>query len=452
MWNNISHMSLLCPSDSSSSFLVCSFRLWLSERALCSPPHLASPDSHIDALAHKQTDMWRSVTHRCSALLGAHPALARSVSRRLHVSLAPFSTGAAAAAAPLRVIQSHVHEACFNIAFEEHLFKQHYEGSSSAPPADHTLFLWSNSPAVIMGKHQNPHREVHLDALRQDGVDLVRRKSGGGCVYHDRGNAIFSFISRDTPSAKGRNNEILLGALGQLGFDANASGRNDIEIGGRKVSGCAFKRERGWLLHHGTMLVQTDLVALPRYLNPSKAKLLAKGVASVASRVTNLRDLDASVDPQRWDRALTDAFLASHGRSGDSTLVEAVHGVAPTDEADFKRTYEQLKSFDWVHGSSPEFSHEFTRRFEGWGSVTVGFQVGRGHTIQEVHVYSDSLQPVMIEIVDQALKTLKEAGRTYSREEIDSVLQAAEAATAVQVGVDAAANVRELREWLLTHF
>lgn len=171
-----------------------------------------------------------------------------------HIGIAVARRSLATKAPSLRIVQSHIHNPFFNLAFEERLLAgtvaaaqaQQTQAVAAAtataatvapvsPPADHTLYLWSNAPCVIIGKHQNPHREVHLAALRESGVTLVRRHSGGGCVYQDRGNAIFTFISRDTPQNKEQHNRVLLAALKQLGIEANTSGRNDVETGGKKV-------------------------------------------------------------------------------------------------------------------------------------------------------------------------------------------------------------------------
>ena len=141
--------------------------------------------------------------------------------------------------------------------------------------------------------------------LEQDGVTLARRKSGGGCVYQDLGNSVFSFLNPvngfDKVDFKTMNNDLLLGALKKFGLEAKASGRNDLTIENegvdKKISGSAYKLKLGNIktgegrksLHHGTMLLDLELGALGKYLNPSKAKLESKGVDSVISRVINLK-------------------------------------------------------------------------------------------------------------------------------------------------------------------
>jgi lipoate-protein ligase A len=132
--------------------------------------------------------------------------------------------------------------------------------------------------------------------MEADDVPLVRRKSGGGAVYQDLGNSIFSFMQRASFSYdyKGENNQTLLHALELCGINAESTGRNDLTFEGKKISGSAFKLDtfkgRTSSLHHGTLLIDIDLNGVTKYLNPNKAKLQSKGINSVASRVMNLSE------------------------------------------------------------------------------------------------------------------------------------------------------------------
>jgi lipoate---protein ligase len=141
-----------------------------------------------------------------------------------------------------------------------------------------------------------------VQKLEADGVVLARRRSGGGCVYQDLGNSVFSFINPIKDFAqqdfKTMNNEVLIQSLESFGIKGEASGRNDLVVGDRKVSGSAYKLKLGMKdgsgrrsLHHGTMLLDLELGALGKYLNPNKKKLESKGVDSVVSRVLNLKEV-----------------------------------------------------------------------------------------------------------------------------------------------------------------
>ena len=181
------------------------------------------------------------------------------------------------------------------------------------------MFLWRNQPTIIIGKHQNPWKECHVQKLEQDGVILARRKSGGGCVYQDLGNSVFSFINPISDFSKQDfktlNNEVLINSLSSFGIKAEASGRNDMVVDGKKISGSAYKLKLGKSngegrrsLHHGTMLLNLDLNALSRYLNPNKKKLESKGVSSVISRVMNLSEVAPHIDHDNFCSALEAAF------------------------------------------------------------------------------------------------------------------------------------------------
>lgn len=202
------------------------------------------------------------------------------------------------------------------------------------------------------------------------------------------------------------------------------------------------------------MLVSVDMGALPRLLSPSKAKLRAKGVESVAARVANLRDLRPEIDTEKWDAALTQAFLREHrGTTAESEApvpVEHVNGIETLLAADpaLSRSYSQLSSWDWVHGHSPSFSHEHSRRFEGWGSVDLCFTVGRGGRIEHAVAYSDALVPAMVDRCNERLSALP--GRPYSPDEVAQTLLLAEQDCRTSIGEEAAGNVRELREWIVT--
>lgn len=158
-----------------------------------------------------------------------------------------------------------------------------------------------------------------MQKLEEDKVVLARRKSGGGCVYQDLGNSVFSFINPiedfGTQDFKTLNNELLIDALKQFGIAAEASGRNDMVVDGRKISGSAYKLKLGRKdgsgrrsLHHGTMLLDLELGALGKYLNPNKKKLESKGVDSVVSRVMNLSEANSTINHDTFCSALEKSF------------------------------------------------------------------------------------------------------------------------------------------------
>ncbi len=177
----------------------------------------------------------------------------------------------------------------FYLAMEEFV-ASHMEGEA--------LFVWRVNPTVIIGRNQDLEAEVNMEYCRTHRVEVVRRKSGGGCVYADKGNIMISYVSGrgDVSEVFERYLNSLSECLKALGLDAGKSGRNDVLVGGRKVSGNAFHMLPDRSIVHGTLLYTTDFDALETAIRPPVEKLERHGVASVRQRVTNLKDhLDPSV-------------------------------------------------------------------------------------------------------------------------------------------------------------
>ena len=177
----------------------------------------------------------------------------------------------------------------FYLAMEEFVARE-IEGEA--------FFVWRVDPTVIIGRNQDLEAEVNMDYCREHGVEVVRRKSGGGCVYSDKGNIMISYISGrgDVSEVFERYLDMLTSCLRSLGLPAEKSGRNDVLVDGRKVSGNAFHMLPDRSIVHGTLLYSTDFDALEAAIRPPVEKLERHGVASVRQRVTNLSEcLDPSV-------------------------------------------------------------------------------------------------------------------------------------------------------------
>jgi len=182
------------------------------------------------------------------------------------------------------LIKNPCTDPCFNLAMDEYLLKSRSED---------IFTLWRNGPSVIIGRNQDALAEIDLHFLRQNNIALVRRMSGGGAVFHDLGNINFTYI---TPCEKAgffdfaRFADPILAALRGLGIDAQATGRNDLTVDGRKFSGNAQHLHKGRLLHHGTLLFNAAVSHMQSALRVNPSKLEGKGVASVRSRVVNLAE------------------------------------------------------------------------------------------------------------------------------------------------------------------
>ncbi len=250
------------------------------------------------------------------------------------------------------------------------------------------LYLWQNAHTVVVGRNQNPWAECRLDLLESEGGRLARRSTGGGAVYHDLGNLNYSFILPRRAYSMERQLGTVLGALRTLGISAEFSGRNDLVIGGRKFSGNAYQLTRDKGLHHGTLLFSAAMAMLSRYLNVDPEKLKTKGVASVASRVMNLRDALPGLSLDDLLDALEREFLARY--KAPETLREAKE---PEGE-EYSSLTERYRSREWRLGRSPECAVTVRRRFP-WGGMEIRFNVKNGHAADPV-VFSDAMDGEMI--------------------------------------------------------
>lgn len=222
------------------------------------------------------------------------------------------------------------------LAMEEHL-ANNYTGEY--------FFTWAVAPTVIFGRHQVIEAEVNLPFCRERGIEFYRRKSGGGCVYADSDNLMLCMVasSADVPATFARYCEAVADALRDLGVPAEVSGRNDITVGGRKVSGNSFLRiPPSRSIVHGTMLLDSDPETMDRALTPSRGKLESKGVQSVRSRVTTLREYLPGLTPAELDRHLVSHFC------GDRTLLLTADDVAEID-----RLAAPYFTPEWIYGHSP---------------------------------------------------------------------------------------------------
>ena len=240
-------------------------------------------------------------------------------------------------------------------------------------PKEPVFALWQNKRAVIVGRNQNTFAEVNQDYIDSHEVQVVRRVSGGGAVYHDEGNICFTFFVPVESSAGVNFHQFvkpMYDALHAVGIKAEITGRNDLEIEGKKVSGNAQRYAGGYLMHHGTLLWDTDVEAMIRALNVSDEKFVSKAAKSVRARVGMIKDYAPKLTLETFLEKLN-YYLTDEGKDGELKL---------TDEqiADIHRFRdEQFATWDWNYGASPTFAFENHAKFAG-GSIDVQVNVENG--------------------------------------------------------------------------
>lgn len=330
----------------------------------------------------------------------------------------------------IRILISESHDPYFNLAVEDAIFR-------NMPTDKRVLFLWRNQDTVVIGRGQNPWKECNTGRMEEDGVKLARRQSGGGAVYQDLGNSIFTFMGGRPGFDKAVTTEIVLTALRTLGINGKASGRNDLVIesedGDRKFSGSAYREASDRGFHHGTLLLSANLSRLADYLTPSPKKLQFKGFESVRSRVMNLSELLPDIDHACVCDAIRTAFESHYGETVEP---ERIDPTKMPDLPGFVEVYERQKDWNWNFGKALKFSHTLDERF-AWGGVELHLDVKQG-TVQSAKLFTDSLFPDAFETATEAM-----IGKRYEAVELSAT-----ASELAQDFPDQADELAEFSTWL----
>ncbi len=258
----------------------------------------------------------------------------------------------------------------YNLAAEEYICSNF---TAVAGGAGRVVTFWRNSRSVIIGKNQNAYTETDPAFANAHGIGIFRRRTGGGAVFHDPGNVNYTVIEPDSAELRlnyGHFSADVRAALSKLGLDVSLSGRNDLVCGDRKISGSAQCVDGGVIMHHGTLLFSAELGDMAAVLRPDPEKLSKRGIASVSSRVANIRDLL----PQDGSIKTVEEFLAFMRDSFKGEIREFTDAekAAISELAALK-----YATWEWNMGRSPAFSVERSRRFE-FGRVTAGFDAEGG--------------------------------------------------------------------------
>lgn len=310
------------------------------------------------------------------------------------------------------VDNGNCYDASRNIALETYLVEHRLVDEP-------ILLFYINDPCVIVGRNQNTIEEVNQAYVDTHNIQVVRRMSGGGAVYQDRGNFSFCFIKDDDGSFHdfASFTQPVIESLHKMGATgAQLQGRNDLLIDGKKFSGNAMYAKNGRMTAHGTILFDADLEEVANALRPRKEKIESKGIKSIRSRVTNIRPYVA----REYQNMTTEEFR--------DKLLLAIFGVERREdvkelkltEEDWARVeqirQERFGNWDWNYGKSPAFEMVKSHKFP-FGLVDIRFNVSKGH-ITALKIYGDFFGIGEISEVEQAL-----IGVRYTREAIEEVLQ-----------------------------
>ena len=260
----------------------------------------------------------------------------------------------------------------FYLAMEEYIARHREE--------DGLFFMWQVDPTVICGRNQEVELETDLDYCKSENIDVIRRKSGGGCVFADRSNVMFSYISHstDVETTFSGYTSMVAAMLRELGLDASDNSRNDILIGDRKVSGCAFYHLPGRSIVHGTMLYDTDGKHISKALTPSRAKLTSKGVKSVKSRITTIKEHVPNLTLDEFKRHARESLCGAQEiilEDGDIKIIEEIE----------KSYYEP----EWTFRTMGRHGESRQERIDGVGEMKIIYSVDGTGKISELRLTGD---------------------------------------------------------------
>ncbi|MED4020910.1 lipoate--protein ligase [Priestia aryabhattai] len=294
-----------------------------------------------------------------------------------------------------------------NLAIEEYALK-HLDINETY------LLFYINEPSIIIGKNQNTIEEINTKYVEDQHIHVVRRLSGGGAVYHDKGNLNFSFITKDDGNSFHnfkRFTEPVVEALKKLGVNAELSGRNDLMAEGRKISGNAQFSTKGRMFSHGTLLFDSEIENVVSALKVKKDKIESKGIKSIRNRVANISEfLEQKVTVEEFREMLLRYIFEGEENITEYKLTEkdweTIHQISK----------ERYQSWDWNYGKSPKFNLQHSHRFPV-GQIDVRLEVNKGK-IDACTIYGDFFGVGDVQEVQEKL-----TGVRYEKASIEQALE-----------------------------
>ncbi|WP_423218377.1 lipoate--protein ligase [Streptococcus equinus] len=278
----------------------------------------------------------------------------------------------------MKYIVNKSHNPAYNIALEAYAFRE-------LLAEDELFILWINEPAIIIGKHQNAIEEINKAYTDEHGIHVVRRLSGGGAVYHDLNNLNYTIISNKSQEGTfdfKTFSRPVIETLADLGVTATFTGRNDLEIDGKKFCGNAQAYFKGRMMHHGCLLFDVDMTVLENALQVSKDKIESKGVKSVRARVTNILDeLPEKMTVEAFSEQLLNKIKEQYPDMTEYVLSE-------TDLENIQNLADnQFATWDWTYGKSPSYTIKRSGRYPA-GKLTTYADIEKS-TIKGIKIYGD---------------------------------------------------------------
>jgi len=294
-----------------------------------------------------------------------------------------------------------------NLAIEEYALK-HLDINETY------LLFYINEPSIIIGKNQNTIEEINTKYVEDQKIHVVRRLSGGGAVYHDKGNLNFSFITKDDGNSFHnfkKFTEPVVEALKKLGVNAELSGRNDLMAEGRKISGNAQFSTKGRMFSHGTLLFDSEIENVVSALKVKKDKIESKGIKSIRNRVANISEfLEQKVTVEEFREMLLRYIFEGEENITEYKLTEkdweTIHQISK----------ERYQSWDWNYGKSPKFNLQHSHRFPV-GQIDVRLEVNKGK-IDACTIYGDFFGVGDVQEVQEKL-----TGVRYEKASIEQALE-----------------------------
>ena len=305
----------------------------------------------------------------------------------------------------MKYLETNSFDPYYNLAFEEYVLNNNKD--------DDYLMLWQNDNTIVIGVNQNALEEINFTEVKKANVNIARRITGGGAVYHDLGNLNFSYIT-DWNDGENRNYghflQPITEAFAEIGIKIEIKGRNDLVIDGKKISGSAQSLVNDRILHHGTLLINSNLDIVGKMLNASPEKMQSKGVKSVRSRVTNIQNYttkELNIDNVK-------DLLLRHWFGENDVKLSKLNEKALEEIVNMKN--EKYSTWDWIYGRSPDFNFKNKKRFAG-GEIETNLDICEG-MIRNCIISGDFLALKDVRDVEESLKNKK-----YDEKEVERIIK-----------------------------